>query len=73
MPIRISEVVVGGTYGTATNQERRVTKIDGGKVHYESRGGNAKGDWIFGHPISSPPSLESFAEACDRVLSKPHA
>ena len=73
MSIKTTEIVVGGIYGTATNQERRVTKIENGKVHYESRGGNVKGDWIYGHPISSPPALDSFAEACDRVISKPQA
>jgi hypothetical protein len=71
MPIGIVDIVVGGLYATANNQERHVTKIEHGKVHYESRGGNVKNEWSYGHSISQPPSLESFAEACDRVLSKP--
>lgn len=32
MPIRIVDIVVGGIYATENNQERRVTKIEYGKV-----------------------------------------
>ncbi|MGH8612419.1 MAG: hypothetical protein ACREYF_10355 [Gammaproteobacteria bacterium] len=69
MPIPTSEVVVGGVYATSNNQERRITKIEAGKGHYESRGGNVKNDWSYGHAKASPLSLESFAEACDKVIS----
>lgn len=71
MPISVADIVVGGIYGTENNQERRVTKIENGKAHYESRGGNVKNEWGYGHSISSPPSLQSFADACDRVISLP--
>ncbi len=71
MPISISDVVVGGIYVAGANQERRVTKIEGEKVHYESRSGNIKNDWIYGHAKGIPPSLESFAQACTSVVSKP--
>ena len=70
MAIDISEIVVGGIYATANNQERRVTKIENGKVFYESRGGNVKNDWAPGHTLASPPSIENFAEACEKVISK---
>lgn len=71
MPIDISDVVVGGVYSTANNQERRVTQIVNDEVFYESRGGNVQNDWAQGHTLASPPSLESFAAACDNVISKP--
>lgn len=71
MPIAQSDVVVGGIYATANNQERRVTRIDNGSVYYEARGGNAQNEWNFGSSLSNPPSLESFANACDRIISKP--
>lgn len=62
MPIPLSDVVVGGIYATAANQERRVTRIVDGLVHYESRGGNVKGDWSFGHTLANPPTVESFCQ-----------
>ena len=71
MPIPVSDVVVGGVYATATNQERRVLAIVGGKVHYESRSGNLKNPWGSGHIKSAPPGIEKFAADCERVISKP--
>lgn len=71
MSIDISEVVVGGVYSTANNQERRITKIVGGNVYYKSRGGNANNDWSPGHTLANPPSIASFAEACDQIKSIP--
>jgi len=71
MPISISDVVVGGIYVAGDNQERRVTKIEDGKAHYESRSGNLKNEWSYGHAKTNPPSLESFAQACTSVVSKP--
>lgn len=71
MSIDISDVVIGGVYSTANNQERRVTNIENGKVFYESRGGNVKNNWSLGHILASPPSIENFAEACENVISKP--
>ena len=69
MPVKISEVIVGGVYATTNNQERRVTKIADGNVFYESRGGNVKNDWAPGHTLASPPSIEDFSDACDKVIS----
>ncbi len=63
MSLRIEDIVVGGVYKTANNQERRVIDIKDGKVYYESRGGNVKNEWSFGHTLATPPSLEKFAEA----------
>lgn len=71
MPIPISDVVVGGCYLAGDGQERRVTKIEDGKVWYESRSHRLKNEWSFGHAKTRPPSLKSFAQACHRVLSKP--
>lgn len=71
MPIDTSEVVVGGVYSTADNQERLVSRIENGKVFYESRGGNVKNDWSPGHTLANPPSIENFAAACDNVISMP--
>jgi len=71
MAIQTSDVVVGGIYATENNQERRVNKIESEKVYYESRGGNVKNEWSPGHTLASPPSIENFADACSRVISKP--
>ena len=71
MPIPAPEVVVDGIYATANNQERRVSRIENGKVFYESRGGSAKNAWSPGHTLANPPSIEDFATACSRVVSKP--
>ena len=71
MAIAELDVVVGGIYATASNQERRVKKIVNGKIEYESRGGNVRSAWGFGSPKSALPTLKKFAEDCDRVISKP--
>lgn len=71
MPISISDVVVGGIYVAGANQERQVTKIEDEKVHYLSRSGNLKNEWGYGHNKTTPPSIESFAQACTSVVSKP--
>jgi hypothetical protein len=71
MTISTKDVVIGGIYATATHQERRVTKIEAGKVFYEARSEKLKNAWDPGHALASPPSLESFAAACERVVSKP--
>lgn len=63
MSLKIEDIVVGGVYKTANNQERRVLDIKDGKVYYESRGGNVKNKWEQGHNSTNPPSLEKFAEA----------
>ena len=71
MPIQISEVVEGGHYLAGDEQERRVTKIEDGKVWYDSRSYRLKNEWSFGHAKTIPASIESFAESCYQVLSKP--
>ena len=63
MSLKITDIVVGGIYKTANNQERKVTDIKDDKVYYESRGGNIKNEWSYGHTLASPPSIENFAEA----------
>ncbi len=70
MAIKVSEVVVGGIYVTANNQERRVNQIEKGNVFYEARGGNAGNDWGPGHTLAAPPSIENFADACEKTISK---
>lgn len=69
MAIAASDVVVGGKYRTSNNQERRVTDIINGKVYYDSRGGNVKNQWAPGHSKSNPPTIASFAAACEEVIS----
>ena len=71
MAINVNDVVVGGIYKTSNNQERRITSIANGRVHYESRGGNVKNQWSPGHTKSNPPSIQNFADACEEVVSKP--
>lgn len=43
--------------------KKEESQIKDGKVCYESRGGNVKNEWSFGHTLATPPSLEKFAEA----------
>ena len=69
MPIPLSDIVLDGHYLAGDEQERKVTKIENGKVWYESRSYKLKNDWSFGHPQTMPPSLESFSEACYEILS----
>lgn len=71
MPIPVSEVVTNGVYATENNQERRILKIEGGRVFYESRGGNVQNEWAPGHTLANPPTIDTFAEACLCVISKP--
>ncbi|EGQ8527913.1 hypothetical protein RH824_004543 [Vibrio parahaemolyticus] len=71
MPIKISDIVTDGVYETDAGQQRKVTKIDGGRVHYLSRGKDPSKPWSPGHTIANPPTLSTFANACASVLSKP--
>jgi hypothetical protein len=67
MPIPQSDVRVGGIYSAGNNQERRVIKIENGRVYYETRSGKEpKSDWgIVGSPTkANPPTLATFAKAC---------
>ena len=71
MPINASEVQVGGVYCTSTNQERKVTEITAdGRVKYDARSANS-GTWGPGPNLSNPPTMDTFTEACDRVVSLP--
>jgi len=71
MPVDQSKIVVGGIYATANNQERKVTKIENGYVHWDSRGGNVQNDWSPGHTKAGPTPLTKFAEDCARIVSVP--
>lgn len=71
MSISHSDIVVGGHYLAGDDQERRVTKLETGKVWYESRSYRLKNEWSFGHVATIPLSIEIFCEACHKVLSKP--
>ncbi len=42
MPITLDQIKEGQSYRTPSNQHRRVVKIDGDTVHYESWGGDKK-------------------------------
>ena len=70
MPIPEFEVVVGGIYALSNNQERRVTAIENGKVRYEVRV-DTKSEWNRGSPVSNPPKLKTFANACSHSVVKP--
>ena len=71
MPIQLDKVVMGGRYLAGDEQERRVTKIENGKVYYESRSYRLKNEWSPGHAITMPPSIDSFADACYEILEVP--
>jgi hypothetical protein len=71
MSIPESDIVVGGIYATASNQERRVTAIDNGRVRYDARKGSAQAEWGRGSLRANPPRLATFANACARTVSKP--
>lgn len=68
MGISPSEIVVGGHYLAGDEQERRITKIENGKVWYQSRSYRLKNEWFFGHAVTIPPSIGTFCEACHQVL-----
>ncbi len=69
MHIPRSEVVEGGVYITEPDQLRKVTKIENDKVHYLAAGANTNHPWNWGHPKSSPPSIDTFARAVERKLT----
>lgn len=75
MPVSTSSVQVGQYFATATDQLRKVTKLDQDdqgrdRVHYLSKSAKIVGRrFNFGHTIANPPLLETFAIDCDRQLS----
>jgi len=71
MPVDQSKIVVGGIYATANNQERKVTKIENGYVHWDSRGGNVINDWSPGTTKARPTPIAKFAEDCNSIVSLP--
>ncbi|WP_206245841.1 hypothetical protein [Novosphingobium terrae] len=69
MPIPESSVVVGGCYETAEKQQRRVIKIQGDKVTYQSWGGNVQNTkgplpWI-------PVNIKKFAQDVEQAIACP--
>jgi len=69
MPITEDEIIVGHCYETPGKQQRRVVKIEDGKVTYESWGGNVQ---------NTSPSLtrntakaDTFADAVDKSITCP--
>ena len=68
MPISEANVTVDGVYITSTDQLRKVTRIEDGKVHYWSAGANTKNPWNYGHSKAGPPSMDAFVHAVDRKL-----
>lgn len=71
MAIKTSDVQVDGVYITTTNQERKVTEITAdGRIRFNARSANGA-TWSPGHALSSPPTMDKFIEACDRVVSLP--
>jgi len=70
MSILISEVLVGGICKTTNNQERKVTKIENGKVYYDSRGGNVKNEWSGGHTLATPPTIEKFVNDIESKIGQ---
>ncbi|GAB6051721.1 hypothetical protein JCM17960_05410 [Magnetospira thiophila] len=66
MSITESDVAVGKCYATTTNQHRRVVAIDGGKVTYESWGGNVLNT---GAPLSrNTAKIETFVDAVEKEI-----
>ena len=70
MAISQTDVVVGGIYITPTKQLRKVTAISGGKVDYESKGGNTR---YATHPwerqTTVAPWIETFVSAVDHRVT----
>ncbi len=71
MPINRRDVVVGAVVETNSGQWRKVTKVDliENKVWYDSKSPDKGPDWAPGHAKSSPPTIDSFCNACAKVIS----
>lgn len=75
MPVPTSSVQVGEYFITATDQLRKVTNLSKDaqgrdRVHYLSKSAKIMGrQFDFGHTISNPPLLDTFANGCDKQLS----
>lgn len=75
MPVPSLSVQVGEYFFKATDQLRKVTKLDQDdqgrdRVHYLSKSAKIVGrPFNFGHTIANPPLLDTFANDCDLHLS----
>jgi len=70
MPVPENEVAVGKVYKTATGALRKVTQIDGDKVHYMKKSADTPSKWAPGHNKSSPPTIKKFAEEVDHFSER---
>ena len=67
MHIDPDDLVLGGIYRTPSNQERLVTSIENGNVHYLRRGGNVKSAWQYGSRKGGT-EMQTFVKACSEYL-----
>ncbi len=59
--MQTNEIKTGRCYATAENQHRKVTRIYGGKVWYETYRADVPGTWKPAHAADAAPSLDAFA------------
>ena len=59
--MRTSQIKAGHCYATAENQHRKVTRIEAGKVWYDTYRADVPGTWKPAHAAGAAPSLETFA------------
>ena len=75
MPVPASSIQVGEYFITATDQLRKVTKLDQDdqgrdRVHYLSKSAKiARRGFNSGHANANPPLLDTFASDCDKQLN----
>jgi predicted nicotinamide N-methyase len=63
-----SDIKAGHCYATAENQHRKVTRIEAGKVWYQTYRADVPGTWAPAHPTDAAPSLDAFvAEVTQEV------
>ncbi len=71
MAVAKKDLVKGGIYITATEQLRKITKLEGDHVQYQSKSGKIRNrEWNWGTTKSRPPSTEKFCKDVDRKLTK---
>ena len=66
MSIAPQDLQVGRCYATPENQHRRITKIEDGKVTYESWGGNV--GYQGGSLSRTTASADTFLNAVEKVI-----
>jgi hypothetical protein len=59
--MQATEIKAGHCYATAENQHRKVTRIEAGKVWYETYRADVPGTWEPAHAVDAAPAVESFA------------